>query len=73
VAGIPELVRDGVNGWLVPAGSVEAAARAMEAALAVSPAKLAEMGQAGALAVAERHDVRKEAAKLLDIFRAAAG
>ena len=29
VAGIPELVRPGENGWLIPAGSVEALAEAM--------------------------------------------
>ena len=33
VAGIPELVRSGEHGWLVPAGDVEALADAMQACL----------------------------------------
>ena len=33
VAGIPELVQPGEHGWLVPAGDVEALARAMQACL----------------------------------------
>ena len=32
VAGIPELVQDGVNGWLVPAGDVERLAEAIRRA-----------------------------------------
>src|SRR5205085_5227113 len=34
VAGIPELVRDGEHGWLVPAGDLEALVEAMEKCLA---------------------------------------
>jgi glycosyltransferase involved in cell wall biosynthesis len=68
VAGIPELVQAGVNGWLVPPGSVDALAAAMSAALAASPAKLAEMGAAGAARVAERHDAVTEAKKLKALF-----
>ena len=33
VAGIPELVRPGEHGWLVPAGDVDALAHAMQACL----------------------------------------
>ncbi len=64
VAGIPELVRPGINGWLVPAGSVEALVEALTEALTADVAELEQMGQAGALAVAERHDARIEAGKL---------
>ena len=64
VAGIPELVRPGESGWLVPAGDVEALTDALATALATSPDRLTEMGQAGAARVRERHDVRREAAKL---------
>ena len=37
VAGIPELVHDGENGWLVPAGDVDALADAMIDCLAAAP------------------------------------
>jgi len=70
VAGIPELVKDHVSGWLVPAGAVEPLVAAIKEALATPAATLAEMGRAGAKAVAARHDVNHEATKLLKIFRA---
>jgi colanic acid/amylovoran biosynthesis glycosyltransferase len=64
IAGIPELVHPGVNGWLVPAGSVEALAEAMQQALATDNVELDRMGQAGAALVAERHHSSTEAGKL---------
>ena len=48
IAGIPELVENEVNGWLVPAGSVECLATALGRAPATSPERLSEMGRAGA-------------------------
>jgi glycosyltransferase involved in cell wall biosynthesis len=69
VAGIPELIEDGVNGWLIPAGSLAAMTRAIRRALATQPDALAAMGQAGARAVAERHDVNLEAQRLETLFR----
>ncbi len=68
VAGIPELVEEGRSGWLVPAGSVEAMKRAIRAALRASPEELAQMGAAGAAAVAERHDAHREAGRLAALF-----
>ncbi|WP_374568488.1 glycosyltransferase family 4 protein [Ideonella sp.] len=76
VAGIPELVRDGVEGWLFEAGSPEAAARAMRACLAATPETLGAMGAAGRARVLARHQVDTEATKLLGAWRdahAAAG
>ncbi len=72
VAGIPELVRDGANGWLVPAGDVEALADAMAACLDAPPDALARMGAAAHERVLARHDVDREAAKLVALFDAAA-
>src|SRR5439155_12721704 len=71
-AGIPELVRAGAHGWLVPAGSVEDLAAALRELLTTPPERLAVMGKAGAARVAERHDVAHEAGKLAALFRAAA-
>jgi len=71
VAGIPELVRDGVEGWLFEAGSTPAAARAMRACLAATPEALAAMGQAGRARVLARHQIDSEAARLLAAWREA--
>jgi len=71
VAGIPELVRDGVEGWLFEAGSTAAAARAMRACLAASPEMLAAMGEAGRARVLARHQIDTEAARLLAAWREA--
>lgn len=68
VAGIPELVRNGASGWLVPAGSVDALAEAMRQAVTAPVEQLETMGRAGAALVAERHNAKKEAAKLAELI-----
>jgi colanic acid/amylovoran biosynthesis glycosyltransferase len=68
IAGIPELVQDGVNGWLVPAGSPEHVAEAMRAALAATPEQLSTMGQRGYERVREMHDADANARTLLALF-----
>ncbi|MBU0500927.1 MAG: glycosyltransferase [Gammaproteobacteria bacterium] len=68
IAGIPELVRQGENGWLIPAGSVDELALAMEACLSTPPARLQAMGDAGRHRVMERHSVDTEAARLAILF-----
>jgi glycosyltransferase involved in cell wall biosynthesis len=69
VAGIPELVAPGVNGWLVPAGSLDALVGAIKQALEASPAELGRMGRNGAAAVAAHHDAVEETARLAALFR----
>ena len=68
VAGIPELVRNGDCGWLVPAGDVTALAEAIAACLRCSPDTLARMGELARQRVLERHDVDIEAGKLARLF-----
>ena len=68
VAGIPELVEPGRNGWLVPAGSVEALARAMGVALDAPLEDLERMGRAGAARVAECHDAARSARALAGYY-----
>ncbi|WP_346016837.1 glycosyltransferase [Chroococcidiopsis sp. CCMEE 29] len=69
VAGIPELVKPGVCGWLVPPGSVEALTAAMRAALQLPVEQLEQMGRAGAEQIAQRHDAAVEASKLVALFQ----
>lgn len=69
IAGIPELLQNGVSGWLIPAGSVEALATAIKEALETPAERLAAMGRAGAAAVAARHDAHREAGRLGELFR----
>ena len=64
IAGIPELVKPGVCGWLVPPGSAEALASAMQEALESSTENLEKLGRAGAKAVASRHDSGDQANEL---------
>ena len=64
VAGIPELVRPGENGWLIPAGDVDAIVGALREITKTPVDTLRRMGEAGADAVRERHTVAVEAKKL---------
>jgi colanic acid/amylovoran biosynthesis glycosyltransferase len=70
VAGIPELVRAGREGWLFAAGDVDALVAALEAMLATPAAALAAMGEAAHARVLDRHAIDIEAAKLARLFRA---
>ena len=69
VAGIPELVEDGVSGWLVPVDDEEALADAIEQAFTATPSRLADMGAAGRRRVLVRHDARRSAAAVLELIR----
>src|SRR5262245_9886728 len=70
IAGVPELVVNGVNGWLVPAGNVEATAEAILTILRTPTDELTRMGRAGAERVRELHDARREALRLKALFEA---
>ncbi|MGG5289082.1 glycosyltransferase [Pseudomonas shirazensis] len=72
VAGIPELVRPGENGWLFPAGAVQELAAAMADCLGQPDEVLQRMGDAAHQRVLERHDIDTEAAKLASYFKAGA-
>jgi glycosyltransferase involved in cell wall biosynthesis len=69
VAGIPELVKDGENGWLIPAGSIGALTTVIEDCLSRSAEEIDKMGDAGRRKVIERHSIDIEAAKLADHIR----
>jgi glycosyltransferase involved in cell wall biosynthesis len=70
VAGIPELVRPGTDGWLFPAGSIEALTAAMEDFLSKPADELKRMGDSAYQRVIERHSIDTEAAKLAVLIRA---
>jgi len=69
IAGIPELVRDGACGWLVPAGDTRALARAMTDALTAPAAQLDAMGQCGRQRVRAAHHGPTESARLEALLR----
>lgn len=68
VAGIPELVRAGEHGWLVPAGDVEALANAMRNCLEAPLETLVRMGEAAQKSVLLHHSIDTEVAKLAKLF-----
>lgn len=70
VAGIPELVRPGEHGWLVPAGDVAALVDAMRACLDTPVDTLARMGEAANKRVREYHSVDTQATQLAKLFHA---
>lgn len=68
IAGIPELVtRD--SGWLIPAGSVEDLAAAMEDCLSRPAADIQKMGDIGYDLVLARHSIDSEVKKLAALLR----
>lgn len=68
VAGIPELVRNGQDGWLVAPGDTDALVEVLSEVLQSDIAHLQAMGRQGRQRVIERHDIDVEAAKLLRLF-----
>lgn len=64
ITGIPELLRDKENGWMITAGCVEDIARAMKQAMETSLEEINHMGQNGNQRVARQHLASTEAARL---------
>ncbi|MCR9126517.1 MAG: glycosyltransferase family 4 protein [Rhodobacteraceae bacterium] len=72
IAGVPELVQDGVSGLLVPPGAVAPLGEALRALLADADRRRA-MGASGREKVTADYVSAQEAGKLLALFREAAG
>lgn len=70
VGGVPELVRDGWNGFLVEPGDAAGLARAVDRHLA-DPALAAEMGVHGRQLAAAEHDCRRLAGRLASLYEEA--
>jgi glycosyltransferase involved in cell wall biosynthesis len=70
IAGIPELVVHGENGWLCAAGSVSELTKAMAECLAADANQLNRMGQTGYERVLMRHSIDSEAARLDSLLKA---
>lgn len=68
IAGIPELVRPGQEGWLVPAGDADALSGAMLQAGEATPAELQRMGASARARVTARHDIMQSAHRLAALF-----
>lgn len=64
VAGIPELVKSGENGWLCAAGDVAGLVNVIETALSTPNNVLKEMSESAYKSVVARHDINTEASKL---------
>ncbi len=70
IAGIPELIIPGENGWLVPAGSVDDLVDAMRALLDTPTEALGQMAQAGFRRTRELHSADRLADQLAELFGA---
>jgi len=68
VGGVPELVRDGENGWLIPEADAAELASALAAALA-DPGERARRGAAGQSLVRARYTFAAQAAQAANAFR----
>ncbi|MEZ5458845.1 MAG: glycosyltransferase family 4 protein [Steroidobacteraceae bacterium] len=69
IAGIPELVRSAVDGWLVVAGDHEALVEAFVAAGSADLATIRRLGSQAQQQVMARHSTATEVARLAELFR----
>ena len=69
MSGIPELIRDGETGWLVPPGDVVAVANALEAALVDAGQRVA-IGNAGRAWVVEHCRLADSVAPIIELLAA---
>ena len=67
VAGVPELIRDGVDGLLVPAGDAAALAHAI-VRLKADAALRRRLAQSGRQRIVEGFDLARNGARLYDVF-----
>lgn len=68
IAGIPELVQDKTNGWLVPAGCIEQLTNALKEALSMEAKELEEMASKGKELTYKNHRTATEAERLKSLF-----
>ena len=68
IAGVPELVRDGQDGWLVAPGNAMELAAAMRQCLETDVQQLESMGTTARLRALELHDIDRSAQQLRQIF-----
>ncbi|HSR09273.1 MAG TPA: glycosyltransferase [Bryobacteraceae bacterium] len=68
ITGVPELIRHGVDGWLVPPGDAEPVAEAL-GYLMDQPALRESMGKSGRARVIEKYNLEQNVAQLAEIFR----
>lgn len=67
IAGIPELIRDGVDGFLVPASDLDALVKTL--ARFMDDAELRQrMGKSARARVAEHYDLQRSVERLARIF-----
>ena len=71
VAGIPELIQSGENGWLVPAGDVNQLILAIRQLLDADDETLLTMGSKAYQVVLREHNIAREADKLAGYFKEA--
>ncbi|PPD54062.1 MAG: hypothetical protein CTY10_08060 [Methylotenera sp.] len=69
IAGIPELVKHGENGWLCVAGDVESLAITIQQALLTPLNQLQKMGEIAHEHAVARHHIDTEAAKLAQLMQ----
>lgn len=69
VGGIPEVVEDGVNGWLIPAADAEALAARLDAVLRLPREDLRKIGAVNRSAVISRFSWESVAAQYEDLYR----
>lgn len=67
LGGIPELVHDGVNGWLTVPGSVESVSAALRRAMTADAGAYGQMSAAAAT-TASRHGPEQYYARLMEIY-----
>ena len=70
VGGVPELLQDGVSGWLVSPGAAEHLVQGLRKLLSADTETLSRMGRAGAERVRAMHSGPAEARKLAQLFEA---
>jgi glycosyltransferase involved in cell wall biosynthesis len=69
VGGIPDVVRDGENGLLVPPRSPQRLAEAL-ASLLADPARAERLGRAARATIAERYTLERAMERLEQVYRA---
>jgi glycosyltransferase involved in cell wall biosynthesis len=69
IAGIPELIKNGENGWLCEAGNIDALADTIQQALETSKKQTQTMCDLAYKSVVARHCIDTEANKLAKYIR----